>query len=57
MILIQNGTLVFKWSEIQIPVKDVIEAIGIRPLYGHRSGRASKTHWMAFVKLPEVGHA
>jgi len=28
--------------------------IGVHPLYGHKSGRLSKTHWMAFVKLPKV---
>ena len=52
-VLKTNGTLIFKWNESQIPVRDVIDAIGIQPLYGHKSGRASKTHWMAFVKLEE----
>lgn len=46
------GTLIFKWNETQIPTKEVIAAIGMQPLYGHKSGRLSKTHWMAFVKLP-----
>lgn len=50
-VLKTNGTLIFKWNETQIPVKDVIKCIGVSPLYGHKSGRLSKTHWMAFVKL------
>lgn len=54
-VLKVNGTLIFKWNETQIPTREVIEAIGIQPLYGHKSGRASKTHWMAFFK--ETGGA
>jgi SAM-dependent methyltransferase len=45
-----NGTLIFKWSEIQIPTTEVIEAIGEKPLFGHRSGRKMNTHWMVFMK-------
>lgn len=53
-VLRPYGTLIFKWCESDIPVKEVIAAIGQKPLYGHRSGKQSKTHWMAFVKLPKV---
>lgn len=49
-VLKPNGTLIFKWNEYQIPVKDVIKAIGQTPLYGHKSGKRSQTHWMAFIK-------
>lgn len=52
-VLRPYGTLIFKWCEYDIPVKEVIAAIGREPLYGHRSGKQSRTHWMAFVKLPE----
>lgn len=52
-VLDDYGTLIFKWSEHDIPIGKVIEAIGHEPLYGHKSGRASKTHWMAFMRLPE----
>ena len=47
------GTLIFKWSEVQIPLKKVLEAIGADPLFGHRSGKNMNTHWMAFMKIPE----
>jgi len=49
-VLDNLGTLIFKWSEIQIPTGKVIDAIGCKPLFGHISGRKSKTHWMAFMK-------
>ena len=49
-VLDAYGTLIFKWSEIQIPTRKVIEAIGCEPLFGHISGRKSKTHWMTFMK-------
>lgn len=49
-VLKPYGTLIFKWSEIQIPTRDVIKAIGKEPLFGHRSGRKMNTHWMCFMK-------
>jgi len=49
-VLKPNGTLIFKWCEIEIPVSKVIQVIGYEPLYGHHSGKKSKTHWMAFLK-------
>ncbi|MEA4899295.1 MAG: SAM-dependent methyltransferase [Christensenellaceae bacterium] len=49
-VLDDYGTLIFKWSEIQIPTRQVIEAIGTQPLFGHISGRKSNTHWMTFMR-------
>lgn len=51
-VLDDYGTLIFKWSEVQIPLKKVLEAIGHEPLFGHRSGKNMKTHWLAFMKMP-----
>lgn len=45
-----NGTLVFKWNETDITVKEIIAAIGKEPLFGHKSGKQSKTHWLCFMK-------
>lgn len=53
-VLKPYGTLIFKWSEVQIPTRKVIDAIGTEPLFGNRSGKASKTHWMVFMKIPEA---
>lgn len=52
-VLKTNGTLVFKWNEYDIPVREIIKAIGVEPLFGHRSGKQAKTHWLCFMKLPE----
>ena len=43
-----NGTLVFKWNEDQIKIKDVMDAIEHGPLFGNRR---SKTHWLVFGKV------
>lgn len=53
-VLKPNGTLIFKWSEKDIKVSEIINVIGFQPLYGHRSGKYMTTHWMAFVKDEEV---
>jgi len=48
------GTLIFKWNTDQIPVGQIIKAIGYEPLYGQKQVRKGhRTHWMAFVKLDE----
>lgn len=52
-VLKPYGTLIFKWSEIQIPTRKVINAIGEDPLFGHRSGKAMNTHWLCYMKFPK----
>lgn len=54
-VLRPGGTLIFKWNEYQVPLKEILEAINEKPLFGHRSGKASKTHWMAFMKPLDGG--
>ena len=49
-VLKSNGTLVFKWSETEISVKEILNIIGHTPLFGHKSGKQAKTHWMCFMK-------
>lgn len=46
-VLKPNGTLVFKWNEEQVKLREVIKAIGYKPLFGNRR---SKTHWLVFMK-------
>ena len=53
-VLKTNGTLIFKWSSVQIPLADVLAVIGKKPLYGNRSGKHMTTHWLAFVKFKDV---
>lgn len=49
-VLKPNGTLVFKWNEEQISLKEVLVAIEHKPLFGNRR---SKTHWLVFMKLED----
>jgi SAM-dependent methyltransferase len=49
-VLKPNGTLIFKWSEINVPLRDVLALTPYKPLYGHRSAKQSRTHWIAFIK-------
>ena len=52
-VLRDGGVLIFKWAETRIPTRDIINAIGTEPLFGHRSGKKSNTHWMCFMKIPK----
>lgn len=49
-VLRLGGTLIFKWNEDQILVSEVLALTPEKPLFGHKSGRLSKTHWIAFIK-------
>lgn len=55
-VLKANGVLIFKWNEHNIPLKDVLALTTARPLFGHPSGKHSKTHWVAFIKSRENKH-
>lgn len=46
-VLKPYGTLVFKWNEGQIKLKEILNVIDYQPLYGNRR---AKTHWLVFVK-------
>lgn len=52
-VLKTNGTLIFKWSSVQIPLSEVLQVIRHNPLYGNRSGKHMTTHWLAFVKFED----
>jgi SAM-dependent methyltransferase len=49
-VLKPHGTLIFKWAESDHPVSKILELTPERPLFGHQSGKTSKTHWIAFLK-------
>ena len=49
-VLKPGGTLIFKWNEYDIPLKQVLKLTDYKPMYGHRSGKQQKTHWVAFIK-------
>ena len=52
-VLESDGVLVFKWNETQIKTREVLELTPISPLFGHTSGKQSKTHWIVFMKPGE----
>lgn len=54
-VLKPYGTLVFKWNENDIPIREVIDAIGDEPLFGTRTGKRGFTHWCVYMKFPKDG--
>ena len=50
-VLATHGVLVFKWNEVQVPIRELLELTPHKPLFGNTSGRrASQTHFMVFLK-------
>lgn len=41
------GVLIFKWNEEQIKLKEILNVIDYKPLFGNKR---AKTHWLVFVK-------
>ena len=44
------GTLIFKWCETEIPLSEILKLTDVNPIVGHKSGKASNTHWVTFMK-------
>lgn len=49
-VLKPNGVFVFKWCEVQFPIKEILELTPEKPLFGHKSGKRANTHWVTFIK-------
>ena len=49
-VLADNGTLIFKWNETQIPVSEILNLVPVQPIFGHISGKRANTHWLVFMK-------
>ena len=49
-VLEPGGVLIFKWNETDIPVKEILKLTAETPLFGHKSGKRSNTHWICFMK-------
>jgi len=54
-VLRPEGVLIFKWCEDEIPVSRILALTPERPLFGHRSGKQQKTHWVTFMKPYNAG--
>jgi hypothetical protein len=49
-VLKTNGTLIFKWNEVSILLKDILLLTDQKPVLGHPSGKRMGTHWVLFIK-------
>lgn len=49
-VLKVNSTLIFKWSEVSIPLREVLKLTPYKPVLGHPSGKRMGTHWVLFIK-------
>ena len=52
-VIVDYGVLIFKWSEVQIPLREILKIIKCEPLFGNRSGKHNNTHWLCFMKFPQ----
>ena len=49
-VLDADGTLIFKWNETQVRLRDILSLTPIIPLFGQKSGHKGMTHWLVFMK-------
>lgn len=54
-VLKTNGTLIFKWNEVSISLKEILALAPPqhKPVLGHPSGKRMGTHWVLFMKADE----
>lgn len=45
-----NGVLIFKWSEKDIKLKELLNIFNKQPLFGHTTNNKSQTIWICFMK-------
>lgn len=53
-VLGDSGVLIFKWNETDIKVSEILPLSPYKPLFGHKSGKASRTHWICFMKIENL---
>ena len=44
------GVLIFKWAETEFKVSEILKLTSELPLFGHKSGKYNRTHWICFMK-------
>ena len=52
-VLEDYGVLIFKWSEVSLKHKEVLEVLEREPLFGHPVRNKNNTHWFCFMKIPK----
>jgi hypothetical protein len=53
-VLKTNGTLIFKWNEVSISLKEILSLTPEKAVCGHPSGKRMGTHWVLFMKSGAV---
>jgi SAM-dependent methyltransferase len=56
-VLEPGGTLVFKWYEYSIPLREVLSCTDQKPICGNRKPKQSKTHWLLFMRSGDASCA
>jgi len=49
-VLDGGGTLIFKWNETQVKIKELLSLFPYSPLFGQTTTVNLKTHWIVFFK-------
>ena len=49
-VLRPGGTLIFKWNETQVSIREIVSCFSRRPVFGHTTTTNLKTHWLVFYK-------
>lgn len=49
-VLKPDGVLIFKWSEVQIKLNEVLKCFSQKPLFGNKMPKQRGTHWLCFMK-------
>ena len=52
-VLEDYGILIFKWSEISIKKKEVLNLLPIKPLFGNHILSKTNSVWFCFMKIPK----
>jgi hypothetical protein len=53
-VLKEGGTLVFKWNETSILLREILTLNEQKPILGHPSGKRMATHWVLFMKETRI---
>ena len=49
-VLKPNGVLIFKWSEVQIKLSEILPLFSKKPLFGNKRPKQVNSHWLCFMK-------
>ena len=53
-VLKPGGFLIFKWNDCHFPVAEILPLAAVEPLFGHKSGKKMRTHWITFMRPNSV---